>query len=299
MAPILLDVLRSYTDTRFKTELYKVLWRLYPGGLSYHVNYYMNGYDPANICGIVVESDFESAIINFIGEVLISPTFQLIVKNFNDKLKNTEEFKNCWTNVVINNPYQLRIGGEWMHDIVIKELGFTTKIQQLDFFKNHLTKSFNNPEITSDSIDDLTLYRGIVGMDIQADLQKLLHPRAFSSTSTDISTAITHAVDPEASITRYQQSDVIVILEIHLPSDMKYIDYNKLHPGDIINEWQKEIILPPGLTFEKREINNVDGFDVLVVDVVNRSGGTSFGKTTKNKLTLKQINVLIKLLKNY
>jgi hypothetical protein len=112
----------------------------------------------------------------------------------------------------------------------------------LDFFKTTLNNSFNDDQITSVSTKPIILYRGIVGMDIHnpEQLEQILHPRAFSSTSTDISTAIKHIEDPSASITRYQQSNVTVILEIHLPSGMKYIDYNKLHPGDSLNEWQNE-----------------------------------------------------------
>jgi hypothetical protein len=82
---------------------------------------------------------------------------------------------------------------------------------------------------------------------------------------------------------RYQTSEkTLLIVVIHLPPGIKYIDYNKLIPNDDYNKWQNEIILPPGLTFIPKNIKK-DEIDTLEVDVSISS--SSFGKVTKRKST--------------
>jgi hypothetical protein len=298
----IVDGLQTQTNPILNKAIYKAIWKSYPCGIAYHINYYMNKGDINKIDDTFTDLAMEKFIEYFLDYLIELPIIKDKVSQINSTIrqKMIEEYGDAWTDLIFDDPMWITIGEKRFPEHILEKLNIKTKEEILDFFKTTLNNSFNDDQITSVSDTKLTLYRGIVGFDINdpKQLEQLLHPYAFSSTSTDISAAIRHTGCEMTD--RYQSSEQTLIIVINLPLGIKYIDYNKLIPNDDYNKWQDEIILPPGLTFIPKG-NKQDGIDILEVDVSNSS--SSFGKkrkvtkNTKRSTQLQQINSMINMLK--
>ena len=285
ITPFILNGLQKQTNPELNKAIYTAIWKSYPCGIAYHINYYMNTGDTSRIDKTFTDVVMDKFIDFFLDYLIELPIIKNQVSEINNQLrqKMKEEFGDDWTEFVFDDPMWITIGEKRFPEHILEKLNIKTKEEVLNFFKTTLINSFNDEQITSVSSKTITLYRGIVGFDIHnpEQLKQILHPRAFSSTSPDISVAIRHTGSEMTD--RYQTSEkTLLIVVIHLPPGIKYIDYNKLIPNDDYNKWQNEIILPPGLTFIPKNIKK-DEIDTLEVDVSISS--SSFGKVTKRKST--------------
>jgi 3-dehydroquinate dehydratase len=255
----------------FNEEFFKKIWILYPHGLSYVMNYYLNYNNTNEINETLIDSDFERIMEEIIGSYLNSNAVKYILSkiDFDIDVLNFNEYSN--TIISIQD--------------AVSSLSNTEKIEVMI---KCFTESFKNNKIYSVSDQEIIVYRGIVGYTIN-DSAIFLKSKSFISTSTDEQVAISHT-NISISIDKLIPSERSIkdnfIIEMRIPPGIKFIDYNKLITDDPSNEWQKELIFPPGIQFN--EISKVENKLIVSVSMSN----SSFGKTNEFK---KIINYLLSL----
>ena len=282
----------------FLTDIFKELWKTYPQGLSYFMNYYMyKGKVDEHINAFLVDGFYTQFLEHFIDFLLNSNEFKERLAKFNSE-KNTKYGEFIWQEFTLN-----------VFDLVLTDNTLlygkkrnTTEI--LDLFIKFFIESFRNPSIAS-AVNSgsavKVVYRGIVGLTLEDKSKLLTITKSFTSTSKLLGVALRHTTFMPSRI----QNDISkrVILEMHLDPNIKIVDYNALIPKDLTNEWQNEVILPPGLHFKELGTSTLsetitvkgkdnksqhshketDTCDVLVVSVSAHSfshGGTRFKKVT-------------------
>jgi len=252
----------------YSTPVLKQLWRIYPDGLSYKINYYMykKSIDKIETEADLIHQDFEKLIEALIDNYVKTPEFQRKLVEKNAQMLSKYDAK--WTDIKITNGYDLRMSnGDTVSETLAKSLEKAPLQKKLNIFVKFFKESFKNHEIAQSSQQGMTLFRGVTGFNIENDTYKtLLAPStSFLSTSTDETVALAHTEYMPGKVTLNNDERDRVILEMHLEPGIKFIDYNSLAPTDTSNGWQKEFILPPGLHFVEKEIKHVKRIDTITV----------------------------------
>jgi hypothetical protein len=255
----------------FTQEFCKNVWIRYTSGVSYIVNYYLNYNNTDEINKDLIDTDFERMMEDFINSFLKSN----IVKAF----KLPEDLLNCFNfkEYAIIRPQEMSI--EYAFSLLTNEQKIEIMVKCLEF-------SFENDSVYSVSDREIVVYRGIVGYNIN-DKSLFLQPaKGFVSTSILESVAIDHT-DIKYTFDKLLPSNRNLkdnfIIEMRVPPGVKFIDYNnKIIEDDELNEWQKELIFPPGIQFNFIGTSKTtSGYDKLIVEVVG--GNTSFGESKQLK----------------
>jgi hypothetical protein len=284
------------------SDTVKDVWKIYTGGLSYYMNKFMYCNELPDECTQVdiLEADF----IRFIEKVLMykinSSKIQGEINDFNNKVK--AKIPN-WVPLIIKDNSNLEIEGK---ELLYHLSDTLTPLQKLNLFVKFFEETFKTGCFTKLSHEGMIVYRGIIEFD---DSMLQGATKSFTSTSTELSVAKDHIFAFIAA--REKNSDVgRVILEMHIAPGIRYIDYNELIGRDSTNEWQKEIIFPPGLKFteigerttyeEYTKRGNINKYTKIIVNVTSDNSseagtsGTSFGRSKKKGITLKYILKSIK-----
>uniref|UniRef100_A0A6C0B0C1 Uncharacterized protein n=1 Tax=viral metagenome TaxID=1070528 RepID=A0A6C0B0C1_9ZZZZ len=292
------------------TEVLQNLWKTYPQGLSYYINYYMyTGKIDTNINSFLVSGYYSWFLEHLIDFELQSEEFQKELKKFNSDMEDEDNYGYSWIEFEID-----------LFDLVLTDNTLLYGKERntkdiLDLFINLFITSFRSPDIASTVSSDLVVYRGIVGLTIKDKSTLLATPKSFISTSKLIGVALKHTT---SIISTRIQNDLSkrVILEMHLDPGIKFIDYNAINPRDKTNAWQHEVILTPGLRFTeigtstasetikfKKLREEKQECDVLVVRV-SANNVTSFGKSRNRRAIafksskLRSVDLDIKYLKS-
>jgi hypothetical protein len=277
----------KYAGIVFTTEIFKILWRIYPQGLSYFMNYYLyNTKIDKNVDETLVNSYFGQFMENFIEYPLKSDIFTVHCNAFNTKMGS---IYGNWTDLDLEvlEVYDLNTSnGMHLHEYLANTLSLKEK---LDIFVKFFIESFRNDDIAMESKPGQIVYRGIVGF-TASDTRDLLKPtKSFTSTSTVLQVAERHT---GLMGTRIQEdSSNIMILEMHLVPGIKFVDYNSLFGTGPHNPdtWQHEIILPPGLHFEKKETKEHEKEDTITIPA--KKGQQSSTQTFKMKCDILIVEV--------
>jgi hypothetical protein len=236
------------------------------------MNYYLNYNNTNEINETLIDSDFERIMEEIIGSYLNSN----VVKHILSKIDFDIDVLNF-------NEYSNTIGSI---ENAVSSLSNTEKIEVMI---KCFTESFKNNKIYSVTDQEIIVYRGIVGYTINDSAIFLEPAKSFISTSTDEQVAISHtniSISIDKLIPSERSLKDNFIIEMRIPPGIKFIDYNKLITDDPSNEWQKELIFPPGIQFN--EISKVENKLIVSVSMSN----SSFGKTNEFK---KIINYLLSL----
>ena len=280
----------------FNEEFFKKIWKLYPSGISYIVNYYLNFGSTEEIDNHdLIETDFIRIMEEIVSSFLDSKAMKLITSKMPERIDifNFNEY-------AISYPEDGKVMDNSI-EYAVSLLSITSKIE---IMIKCLTASFENDKIYSLSDKEIVVYRGIVGYTIN-DKDIFLKPaRSFISTSTLEPVAIQHTylnIAIDKPISNKQNLNDNFIIEMRIPPGIKYIDYNQLITGDTSNEWQKELIFPPGIQFNEIGISKVfhkelfnngiektSEYNKLIVEITN-GPGSSFGKTNEFKKTIEYL----------
>jgi hypothetical protein len=254
----------------FSEEFCKNVLRLYPTGVSYVVNYYLNYNNTDQIYDDLINTDFERMMEDFTNSFLNLKVVKAV--------KLPEGLLDCFNfkEYTIIRPQEMSI--EYAFSLLTKE-------QKIEIMVKCLESAFENKSVYSVSEREIVVYRGIVGYTINERDLFLQPAKGFVSTSTLESVAIDHTdirftMDKLLPSSRNLKDNFII--EMRVPPGVKFIDYNKIIEDDESNDWQKELIFPPGIQFNFIGTSKTtSGHDKLIVEVI--TGNTSFGESKQLK----------------